>query len=132
MGKVAFTMTRKILIIDDEIGMRTIIAISLQTVAGWQTLSATSGEDGLQQAARDRPDAILLDVTMPTLDGLSTFAQLQQNPTTQSIPTILLTANTNGADHQNFLRQGIAGVITKPFKAQELVSQVQGILHWLN
>jgi DNA-binding response OmpR family regulator len=125
-------MTRKVLIIDDEIGMRTIITVCLQTVAGWQTSSATSGEDGLQQAARDRPDAILLDMTMPTMGGLSTFAQLQQNLLTQSIPTILLTANTSRADHQAFLQQGIAGVITKPFKAQELVAQVRAILNWLD
>jgi DNA-binding response OmpR family regulator len=125
-------MTRKVLIIDDDIGMQTIVAVCLQTVAGWQTLSATSGEDGLQQAARDRPDAILLDMTMPTMGGLSTFAQLQQNLLTQSIPTILLTASTSRADHQDFLQQGIAGVITKPFKAQELVAQVRAILNWLD
>jgi CheY-like chemotaxis protein len=122
--------TKRILVIDDEDGIREIIQICLEAVAGWQVLTAASGSEGLANAQSTLPDAILLDVMMPDLDGPTTFRQLQANAATQHIPTILLTAKAKISEHQQFINLGVTGVITKPFKAQDLVNQIREILNW--
>lgn len=122
--------TKRILVIDDEDGIREIIQICLEAVAGWQVLTAASGSEGLANAQSTLPDAILLDVMMPDLDGPTTFRQLQANAATQHIPTILLTAKAKISEQQQFINLGVTGVITKPFKAQDLVNQIREILNW--
>lgn len=121
---------KRILVIDDEDGVREIIQISLVAVAGWEVVAVGSGQAGVEQAQQEPFDAILLDVIMPDLDGPATFRQLQANPTTQSIPTILLTAKASTDDYQQLMALGVAGVITKPFAAQSLVNQMREILGW--
>ncbi|MEO8890090.1 MAG: response regulator [Coleofasciculaceae cyanobacterium] len=121
---------RRILVIDDEDGIREIIQICLEAVAGWQVFTAASGSEGLINAQSTLPDAILLDVMMPDMDGPTTFRQLRANAVTQDIPTILLTAKAKISEQQQFINLGVTGVITKPFKAQELVDQMRVILGW--
>ncbi|KYC41060.1 two-component system response regulator [Scytonema hofmannii PCC 7110] len=124
-------MTKRVLVIDDEDGVRNIIQISLEVVAGWDVLSATSGMEGIAIAAVEQPDAILLDVMMPMMDGPTTFKQLQANTVTCHIPTILLTAKTQLSEQRQLLNLGVAGIITKPFNPQDLVSKVCNILDWV-
>jgi CheY-like chemotaxis protein len=121
---------KKILIIEDEDGLREIIQLTLETVAGWEVVAVTSGSEGLAQAKANRPDAILLDVMMPNMDGIETFQRLQSTAETQDIPTIFLTAKARSAEHQQFVNLGILGVITKPIKALDLVQQIRKILKW--
>jgi CheY-like chemotaxis protein len=121
---------KKILVIEDEDGLREITQFSLEAAAGWDVLAAASGSEGLIIAETEQPDAILLDVMMPDMDGMETFRQLQSNPTTQAIPTIFLTAKARGSEQQALIDLGISGLITKPIKPQDLVEQVREILHW--
>lgn len=121
---------KRILVIDDEDGIREIIQICLEAVAGWQVFTAASGSEGLENAQKTLPDAILLDVMMPDMDGPTTFRQLRANAVTQHIPTILLTAKAKISEQQQFINLGVTGVITKPFKAQDLVDQMREILGW--
>ncbi|MBD2481670.1 MULTISPECIES: response regulator [Planktothrix] len=124
-------MTPKhILLIDDEDDIREIAQLSLEMLGGWVVLLANSGREGIQQAQTHQPDAILLDVMMPELDGLATFQQLQANPVTQGIPVILLTAKVQSADQRNFKELGVSGLITKPFEPLALAEQVAKILGW--
>jgi CheY-like chemotaxis protein len=122
--------TKRILVIDDEDGIREIIQICLEAAAGWEVLTAASGSEGLVTAQEEQPDAILLDVMMPDMDGPTTFGYLQSNVTTQHIPTILLTAKAKISEQKQFIDLGVTGVITKPFKAQDLVNQIREILNW--
>lgn len=122
-------MSKRILVIDDDDGIREIIQFSLETVAGWSVMTAASGEAGLANLA-ECPDAILLDVMMPDTDGLTTLEYLRSRETTAPIPVILLTAKTQTLDPQRLERLQVAGVITKPFKAQKLVAQIREILQW--
>ncbi len=91
-------MARKILIIDDEDDIREVAALSLETVAGWEVIKASSGAQGLARAAEYQPDAILLDVMMPGMDGPTTFRELRKNPATAGIPVLLL--DRQGARHR--------------------------------
>ena len=121
---------RKVLVVDDEDGVREVIQICLEAVAGWQVLTAASGKGGLEIAQEEQPDAILLDVMMPGMDGATTFQELQANPHTQHIPTILLTAKAKISEQKQLRDLGVAGVIVKPFEAHSLVTQVEQILSW--
>jgi CheY-like chemotaxis protein len=123
-------MTRRILIIDDEEDIRQVAGLSLETVAGWEVSLANSGLQGMERAARERPDAILLDVMMPAMDGPTTFLQLQQNPATAQIPVILLTAKVQGSDQRRFAELGVAGILFKPFDPLTLSAQVSATLGW--
>lgn len=123
-------MPKRILLIDDDDGARRIIQFSLEAAAGWEVLTAASGVEGLSLAESEQPDAILLDVMMPGLDGPATFQRLQENPVTRSVPVIMLTAKASPTDHQPLLELGIAGIITKPFKIPALIAQVRANLNW--
>jgi CheY-like chemotaxis protein len=122
--------TKKILVIEDEDGLREIIQFCLEAAAGWDAIVAESGLEGIALALDAQPDAILLDVMMPGMDGIATLKELQTNPLTQQIPTIFLTAKARYSEQQHFKEFGVAGVITKPIKALDLVEQIRGILDW--
>lgn len=121
---------RRILIIDNEQYIREVAQISLETVADWEALTAGSGVEGIEVAAAQRPDAILLDVMMPDMDGLTTFQKLQENPNTQGIPVILLTAKVQASDRRRYADLGIQAVISKPFNPLQLAEQVATALGW--
>ena len=121
---------KRILIVDDEYDIRAVAALALKTVAGWEVLTAASGREGLDIAVTEQPDAILLDVMMPDMDGIATLQALQANPATKSIPVILMTAKAQAADQRRFAELGVAGIITKPFKAMQLSAQVIAALGW--
>lgn len=121
-------MSRRILIIDDEEDIREVAQLTLEALGGWEVLTADSGEAGLKQAIAESPDAILLDVMMPDLDGPATFEQLQAHPATRHIPVILLTAKVQASDQRRFAELGINAVIAKPFNPLTLADQVTTLL----
>jgi two-component system, OmpR family, alkaline phosphatase synthesis response regulator PhoP len=123
-------VTKRVLIIDDEYDIRAVAQLALRTVAGWEVLTAELGQEGIERAIAEQPDAILLDVMMPDLDGISTFQRLQSHPLTQPIPVILMTAKTQATDQRRYLELGVAGIITKPFKAMKLSAQIATLLGW--
>jgi DNA-binding response OmpR family regulator len=123
-------LTKRILLIEDEDGLREILKFSLEAAAGWKVFSAASGSAGIEIAQDCQPDAILLDVMMPEMDGIETFRSLQTHALTRQIPTIFLTAKARSHEQRQFLDLGVAGVITKPTKPQDLVDQIRTILHW--
>lgn len=118
----------RILVIDDEERIQEVIQISLETLNAWEVITASSGFIGILEAQNHQPDAILLDVSMPQLDGFATFAKLQENPTTRAIPVIFLTAKVQLAEKEQFSKLGIVGVITKPFDPLTLADQVTAAL----
>lgn len=118
----------RILVIDDEERIQEVIQTCLEILNGWEVYTASSGSQGLLQAQNQQPDAILLDVSMPDMDGFTTFAKLQENPLTKAIPVILLTARVQVAERGQFAQLGIAGVITKPFDPLILASQMIEVL----
>ena len=123
-------MARKILIIDDEDDIREVAALSLESVAGWEVVKASSGAQGLARAAEYQPDAILLDVMMPGMDGPSTFCELRRNPVTARIPVLLLTAKVQGTDQRRFADLGVEAVLFKPFDPMTLSAQIATVLGW--
>ena len=123
-------MSRRILIIDDEADIREVAALSLETVAGWEVVAASSGAQGLAVAIRELPDAILLDVMMPGMDGPTTFRELRKNPATAHIPVLLLTAKVQSSDQRRYADLGVNAILFKPFDPLTLYAQIADALGW--
>lgn len=122
--------TKRVLIIDDEETIQTVVQFGIKMAVGWDVLAAGSGEQGIEIAQTEQPDVILLDVMMPDMDGISTFKALQSQTETEAIPVILLTAKAQTAEKRQFSNLGVSGVITKPFNSLNLPDQICRILHW--
>jgi two-component system, OmpR family, alkaline phosphatase synthesis response regulator PhoP len=122
--------SRRVLIIDDEETIQTVVAFGIRMAAGWEVVAASSGSEGIQTAQSAQPDVILLDVMMPEMDGIATFKALQAHPATECIPVILLTAKAQAAEKRQFNDMGVSGVITKPFNSLDLPEKIAKILRW--
>ncbi|MCM0592709.1 MAG: response regulator [Gloeotrichia echinulata IR180] len=122
--------TKRILIIDDEETIQTVVQFGIKIAAGWEVFTASSGFEGIQTAQTKKPDVILLDVMMPDMDGIATFKKLQSHSETEQIPVIILTAKAQTAEKRQFNDLGVSGVITKPFNSLDLPEQISRILHW--
>ena len=122
-------MTKKcMLIVDDEEDIREIAQLCLEAVGGWQVCTAECGSEGLISAECEKPDAILLDMMMPGMDGLSTLEELRANPLTENIPVIFLTAKDNLLDRNKLAQMKVKGIIAKPFNPMNLSEQVAQLL----
>jgi CheY-like chemotaxis protein len=121
---------KRILVIDNEQYIQEVTQICLETVAGWQVITAGSGWEGLSKAESEQPDAILLDLIMPEMDGLMTLEKLQENPQTHQIPIIFLTAKASGTSDTCCGELQGAIAIAKPFNPLELANQIAEILGW--
>lgn len=121
---------RKILVVDDEEHLRELVQACLEDLAGWETLTAASGEECLQILQSEQPNAILLDVSMPGMDGFMVYERLQSDSIARSIPVVLLTAKVLPSDRARFTQMGVAGVITKPIQPTTLTEEVAEILGW--
>ncbi len=123
-------MPRRILIIDDEDDIREVASLTLEATAGWDVTCARSGAEGIGKAIAEQPEAILLDVMMPDMDGPSTFRTMQGTPEIAHIPVLLLTAKVQGVDQRRFADLGVAAVLFKPFDPMTLAQQISEALHW--
>src|SRR5688500_2408253 len=129
-GRAPTAMARRVLLVDDDPEIREVTQLSLELMADRQVLAAVTGAGRVARAAADQPDAILLDLMMPEMDGIATLQALRASPTTRHIPVILLSAVAHGAESQQFADLGAAGVIGKPFDVLTLASQIATLLGW--
>jgi CheY-like chemotaxis protein len=121
---------KRLLTIDDEEAIQIVVKFGISMTAGWEVLSASNGKMGIATAERELPDAILLDVMMPEMDGIATFKALQANPITAKIPVIFLTAKAQTAERRQFTDLGVSGTIAKPFNSLDLPDRIAKILNW--
>ena len=122
-------MTR-VLVIDDEAPIRLLCRVNLEA-EGMEVLEAADGPSGLAKAKSRRPDVILLDVMMPGLDGWRVAEELLEDPTTQEIPIVFLTARAEFRDRARGLDIGGIDYVTKPFNPVELAPLVRSLLERL-
>jgi signal transduction histidine kinase len=113
-----------ILVVDD---MPTNLKVLSESIveSGWTILVAIDGESAIEQAIVTQPDLILLDVMMPGIDGFETCHRLKQEPATQDIPVIFMTALADAVDKVKGLQLGAVDYITKPFQAAEAIARIQ-------
>ncbi len=123
-------MNRKLLLVEDEEHLRELVRLCLEDLAGWQVITAVSGENCLHILQTSTVETILLDVSMPGMDGITLYEHLQTNPKTQTIPVILLTAKVLPSDRAKFAKMGVNGVISKPIQPLTLVAEIAEIMGW--
>ena len=121
---------RRILVVDDEQDIREVAEMSLSVIGGFEVLQASSGEEAVATATSHQPDAILLDVMMPRMDGPATFRALQEDERTRAIPVVLLTAKVQAGDLRQFETLGVTAVLTKPFDPMQLPKELSRVLDW--
>jgi two-component system OmpR family response regulator len=112
---------KRILVVDDEPTIRELVADALRE-AGYDVDTAANGADALQRMRRHAPDAIVLDLMMPTLDGHGFVELMRLNPRFAAIPVLVVTATY--AAYEAAERLGASACLTKPFELDELVSAV--------
>jgi two-component system alkaline phosphatase synthesis response regulator PhoP len=117
----------KTLVIDDEAPIRLLCRVNLEA-EGIEVLEAAEGQSGLELARKERPDAILLDVMMPGMDGWNVAERLLADEDTRAIPIIFLTARADLRDRVRGLDVGGLDYVTKPFNPVELATLVRDVV----
>jgi DNA-binding response OmpR family regulator len=117
----------RVLVIDDEAPIRLLCRVNLEA-EGMTVLEARDGTVGLEVARRERPDVILLDVMMPGLDGWRVAEELLEDPITQDIPVVFLTARADLRDRARGMDLGGLDYITKPFNPVDLANLVRDVV----
>ena len=123
-------MRDTILVVDDEPDVVDLVRYHLHR-AGFDVLIALTGPSGLTAATESRPDAIVLDIMLPQMNGIEVCKALRKGTQTSTIPILFLTAKAEPAERIAGLELGIDDYITKPFSPRELVLRIQNVLRRL-
>ncbi len=118
---------KKILIVDDEVQIRQMLERFFKA-AGYATVLAADGLDGLEKASSEKPDLVVADIDMPQLDGIGMCATLKTNPATAHIPFLFLSGDNQIGKVEEALQQGGDGYVTKPFDLPRLMAKVRALL----
>jgi two-component system, cell cycle response regulator len=120
-------MPTTILSVDDSRTVRIVVRRAFQAF-DCRVIEAANGEEGLAAAAREQPDLIILDVTMPVMDGVTMLARLKTDPDLKTIPVIMLTAECSRENILHIERLGAHDYLAKPFKGIELIEKAGRIV----
>jgi phosphate regulon transcriptional regulator PhoB len=118
---------KKILLVDDEPDLVQLVSYNLKK-EGFTVSSASDGEDALQKIKKTEFNLILLDLMLPGIQGMEVCRILRNNPKTEHIPVIMLTARVEEADKVRGLETGADDYMTKPFSPKELIARVNAVL----
>lgn len=120
-------MPVKILSVDDS---KTIRMIVKRTFAPFDVtvIEATNGEEGLAAATAEKPDLVVLDITMPVMDGVTMLTKLKENPDIKHIPVIMLTAESGRENVAYIAKLGVRDYLVKPFQDTQLIEKVQRVI----
>ena len=115
------------MLIEDEKEIRDLVRYNLEK-AGYRVAAAADGEEGLRQLFASRPDALVLDLMLPGMNGLEIVRELRAEPLTHDLPILVLTARSAEMDKLLGFEQGADDYLTKPFSPRELVARVKSLL----
>jgi CheY-like chemotaxis protein len=118
---------QRVLLVDDEPAMRAVCRMNLE-LEGLSVIEAAEGREALALALRERPDLVLLDVMMPSMDGFEVARRLQSNPATDDIPIVFMTALAATDDRRRGFDAGAVGYVVKPFDPVYLGEKVKTTL----
>ena len=117
----------KILLVEDNEMNRDMLTRRLER-KGFEVVIAIDGQAGIDMAASSSPDIILMDLSLPVIDGWEATRQIKANPATQSIPVIALTAHAMAGDEQKALKAGCDNYDTKPIDLKRLLGKIDNLL----
>jgi two-component system chemotaxis response regulator CheY len=114
-------VSRSVLIADDDEFIRRLVVTTLEDVSGVRLVEARDGREAIDVASRERPALILLDVAMPSMDGIEACRRLRSSPETSATPIVMLTAHAAEGDETRALEAGADRYLTKPFSPLDLL-----------
>ena len=117
----------RILVVDDEPDIRTLLRISLERAEGMEVVVVASGAEALTTLGTDAFDLVLLDVMMPAMDGFETLERIRALPRGEEVAVVFLTARTQERDMERYHAAGVADALTKPFDPKALVARVRAL-----
>jgi len=120
-------MSKKILIVDDNQDSRELVAKVLKN-KGYQTTEAADGEEALERAVSEKPDLILLDISIPKIDGYEVARRLKSQEEFRDVPIIALTAHAMKGNREKVIVEGFEGYISKPIDVRKFPEQVRSYL----
>lgn len=118
---------KKILYAEDEPDVQVVVELTIQTMSNYEIKVCDNGKKLIECVEDYNPDLILLDVMMPEMDGPTTLKNLKENEATKNIPVAFMTAKAQVHEIENFQKEGIIGVITKPFDPFQLCSDIEAL-----
>ena len=118
---------KTILVADDETHILHVVSLKLRN-AGFKVLTAQDGQEALELAQQEKPDLVITDYHMPQLSGLELCQRLKQDPATNGIPAIMLTARGYHLDPMDTEQSGILRMLSKPFSPRQLLATVNEVL----
>ena len=118
---------KRVLVVEDTEDNRQIIR-DLLTSAGYETIEAVNGEQGVAMAAEHRPDLILMDIQLPVLDGYEATRRIKANPALRHIPIIAVTSYALSGDEEKTREAGCDAYVAKPFSPRLLLAKLRGFL----
>ncbi|HLO85198.1 MAG TPA: response regulator [Nostocaceae cyanobacterium] len=121
---------KRILVVDDNPDILTLVQFSLEDIGGWDVMTASSGDEALVKVMEEKPDAIVLDGVMPGMDSLTFLQELRTSPEVQFLPVVLLTGSISLTRHIPLQDLDVVGTITKPFDPMRLSEQIAQFLGW--
>lgn len=116
-------MPKRILSIDDSKMVHMVVTKTLKPL-NVEVITAINGQEGIEKAEKEKPDLILLDATMPVMDGIEALAALKANPATKDIPVLMLSADSGKDNVERATQLGALKFITKPFTGDALVASL--------
>lgn len=120
-------ISRRVLFVDDDRDI--VLAVSLRLRAsGYEVAVAHDGAEGLKAALQDLPDAIILDMRLPVMDGMQVLLRLRQNPTTSRIPVVVLSASVLDRSEAHALAAGARFFVQKPYDPVRLMEALEAVL----
>ena len=120
-------MALKILAVDDSKTIRMIVKKAFKTY-DCVVLEAENGKEGLETASKEKPDLIVLDITMPVMTGPEMLEELKKDPDLKEIPVIMLTAESGKENVVQILKMGVKDYMVKPFKGEQLIERVTKVI----
>ena len=120
-------MTKRILVIEDTEDNRQIVR-DLLTSAGYDLIEAVDGEAGVEMAAKEKPDLILMDIQLPILDGYEATRRIKADAALASVPIIAVTSYALAGDEAKTRAAGCDAYIAKPFSPRQLLAKVRELL----
>jgi two-component system cell cycle response regulator len=120
-------MPHKILSVDDSLTIRMLVKRSFKNY-DCVVFEASNGEEGLAAAAKEKPDLIFLDITMPVMDGVTMLTKLKDSPDLKGIPVIMLTAESGRENVAYIAKLGVRDYLVKPFKDEQLIEKAGRVL----
>ena len=120
-------MNKKILTVDDSTTVRMIMKRAFKPY-DCSICEAANGEIGLEVAAKEKPDLIFLDITMPVMDGVTMLTKLKQNPDLKGIPVIMLTAESGRDNVAAIAALGVHSYVVKPFEDKQIVEKASAFV----